>query len=486
VRALGAASAPSSLRSMIAAAPSPVTVDLTLPGSTSEVSAAGRQLLKLLATSERWRPGEVQVGEALRLGCAAQGRRFTLEVDGGAGVEALVEGLFCGLFSKEAVFEVGRRFAAANARLTALGVLTQHMLGAPDVDAASFMLLTGLTAGDGLGMNRAALFRYDEIRRRFVGARGVGPADQAEAHTIWESLEREGNPLELVLAGNPRRGPEGGFQARVYGVEVGIGEDEDEVALACASRTPLLFEGPARSPALARLGASGPFFLGVLQPRERPLALIFADNLFSEAPISAELMAAAAMFLSQSALVWDNVALLRHVERLARYDGLTGLLNRREFEARRAVEETRCQRSGRPCALLLIDLDHFKRVNDQGGHAAGDALLRELGELLRQTLRGHDLIGRFGGDEFTVLLVETPAPEVALVLRRIGKLAWERGIAMSIGVASFPSDCEAPAGLFALADENLYAAKEAGRSRACVGAGNEMLRLGGAAQGEPG
>ncbi|MBK8260549.1 MAG: GGDEF domain-containing protein [Nannocystis sp.] len=480
MRALGPVSAPASLRAVVAAAPSPVTVDLTLPATLGQVSAVGGQLVKLLATSACWRPGEVQVGEALRLECAAAGRRVALVVDGHEAAEALVARLFCGLFSEMEVFELGRRFAAANARLAALGVLTQHMLAAPDVDAASFMLLTGLTAGDGLGMNRAALFRYDEIRRRFVGARGVGPASLAEAHQIWENLEREGNPLELVLAGNPRRGPEGGFQALVYGAEVVLGEGDDEIALACASRGPLLFEGPAQSPALARLGATGPFFVGVLQPRDRPLALIFADNLFSRAPISADLMAAAATFLSQSALVWDNVALLRHVERLARYDSLTGLFNRREFEARMAVEETRCMRSRRPCALLLIDLDNFKQVNDEGGHAAGDAVLRELGELLRQTLRGHDLIGRFGGDEFTVLLVETPASEVTLVLRRIGKLAWERGIAMSIGVASFPSDCEVPSGLFALADKNLYAAKEAGRSRACVGAARVMVQLGGA------
>ena len=470
---------PAHLRALMAQAPDEVTVDLQLDGDPTALTARTAALLKLLATSPRWLPGVIQIRPGPPLVRATVGERAHVLHPADPAVETPVRDLFCALFPAPAVFAIAQRFAALTSRLEALQVLTQHMLGAPDVDAAIFILLTGVTAGDGLGMNRAALFYWDEIRRRFVGKRAIGPADADEARRIWESLEIEGRTLEGILESPARRRQDSRLQGLVYNLEVSPGDD-DEVALALQSRAPVLFQEPPRNPALARLGVDGPFVLAVLQPRESPLGLVFADNHFSRAPIDAERMAAFAMVLGQSALVWDNVSLLRSVERLARYDGLTGVLNRREFEARMAIEETRCLRSQHPCALLILDLDHFKAVNDSRGHAAGDALLRELGELLKQTLRAHDLIGRFGGDEFIVLLVETPPDDIAIVLRRIGRLAWEKGIQLSIGAASFPADCDVPSALFALADANLYAAKSAGRGRACVGQGKELLVLAGA------
>ena len=479
-RAIAAAAAPGPLRALMEQAPRDVTVDLRLPADPAGLAPGAAALLKLLAQSPRWLPGliELRPGD-LWVGAAAGERRSALQV-GAEPLEELVEALFCDLFPAPELLRLAHRFAAAVARQGALQVLTQHMLAAPDVDAAVFILLSGLTAGDGLGMNRAALFTWDEIRRRFVGKRAIGPADAAEAHRIWESLEIEGRTLEHILASPARSRQDSRLQGLVYGLELAPGDDDDdEVALALRARAPCLFDGPPRHPALARLGADGPYLLAVLQPRDRPLGLVFADNLFSRAPIGPDLLAASAMFLSQSALVWDNVALLRSVERLARYDGLTGVLNRREFEARMAIEEMRCLRSQHPCALLILDLDRFKEVNDNRGHAAGDAVLRQVGDLLRQTLRAPDLIGRFGGDEFIVLLVETPAGDIETVVRRIGRLAWEHGIPLSVGAAAFPADCEVPAALFALADQNLYAAKNAGRGRACLGRDRRMLPLAG-------
>ena len=172
--------------------------------------------------------------------------------------------------------------------------------------------------------------------------------------------------------------------------------------------------------------------------------------------------------VDHAGLVWETRNLLRRVEELARHDALTALLNRRAFEERYAEERMRAQRANAPMALLLIDLDHFREVNNEKGHAAGDATLRAFGALLKAELRALDVAARFGGDEFVVLLPGAASFEAALVARRLGVAAHRRGISLSIGAATFPEDTDHPDDLLGLADKNLYAAKSAGRGRASL------------------
>ena len=169
--------------------------------------------------------------------------------------------------------------------------------------------------------------------------------------------------------------------------------------------------------------------------------------------------------LDAAALVLENLRLLESVETLARHDGLTGLFNRREFETRMQEEQSRAQRLGSQCALLLLDLDHFKALNHDQGHKAGDELLQAVGVLLRSTLRSHDIVARFGGDEFAVLVTDTNAEQAVAIARRIGAQALEQGISLSIGGSLWPRDNEDTSVLFAEADACLSAAKRDGRGR---------------------
>jgi diguanylate cyclase (GGDEF)-like protein len=164
------------------------------------------------------------------------------------------------------------------------------------------------------------------------------------------------------------------------------------------------------------------------------------------------------------------------LERLATTDSLTGLATRRQFEALAGHEIARHQRSGEPMALLMLDVDHFKRVNDNHGHAAGDAVLRAVAQAMRETVREADVVGRLGGEEFAAVLVtadETDARRIAERLRqRCGRLAIQMDgaplslrITVSIGLAAWQPEEATIGPSLRRADAALYRAKRDGRDR---------------------
>jgi diguanylate cyclase (GGDEF)-like protein/PAS domain S-box-containing protein len=159
---------------------------------------------------------------------------------------------------------------------------------------------------------------------------------------------------------------------------------------------------------------------------------------------------------------------------LADHDPLTGLLNRRRFEAELEAAVVRAQRYGHTGALLFLDLDQFKYINDTSGHRAGDLLLWRLGEHLARVLRHADKIGRLGGDEFGVILQEADEATSALVAEKIhaylGEAPFSYGghihkVTASIGIAPFPVEGESAQDLLANADLAMYRAKEGGGGR---------------------
>jgi diguanylate cyclase (GGDEF)-like protein len=164
---------------------------------------------------------------------------------------------------------------------------------------------------------------------------------------------------------------------------------------------------------------------------------------------------------------------------LAMIDGLTGVANRRQIDATLVREWRHCMRSRSPLAVLLIDVDYFKRYNDHYGHLAGDACLQAIsGALEANVRRPHDLVGRFGGEEFVCVLPETPvegAEQRANVLVEAVRalcIPHERSdaskvVTVSVGAAvTVPVRTDDPDSLIAAADTQLYAAKQAGRAQA--------------------
>jgi diguanylate cyclase (GGDEF)-like protein len=145
------------------------------------------------------------------------------------------------------------------------------------------------------------------------------------------------------------------------------------------------------------------------------------------------------------------------------HDGLTGLLNRRAFDELLQASSARSERYGWQFALVLIDLDHFKSVNDRLGHAAGDAALRAVGAELRSRLRAGDAAARIGGDEFALLLPSIEGSIVPELVHRLEQAVEDAvpaaAITFTIGSADAPGDATDPRLLFRMADQRLYEGK---------------------------
>ena len=175
----------------------------------------------------------------------------------------------------------------------------------------------------------------------------------------------------------------------------------------------------------------------------------------------------------RSALKLDET--LAKLRELAQRDGLTKLFNRREFQRILAEEWDRSVRFSRPFSLVMVDIDHFKRVNDTHGHQAGDEVLRHVASLLAGQIRNVDRVARYGGEEFAIIMIETDGKSAVEGIKRLGALLAEAPcilnseltieVTLSAGVACSADDAKNATELVEAADKALYAAKRGGRNQ---------------------
>jgi diguanylate cyclase (GGDEF)-like protein len=178
----------------------------------------------------------------------------------------------------------------------------------------------------------------------------------------------------------------------------------------------------------------------------------------------------------QAGIAVQNARLFERINAMATTDGLTGLYNRRHFFELTDREFVRCKRYGAPLSVFMIDIDHFKRINDAHGHAAGDRVLTHLAKKLKTLVRDSDIVGRYGGEEFAVLLPETKLETAVKIAERIRKVVENEAAptdgesgdikyTLSIGVSAFTQEVRTVAAMFAAADKGLYEAKTLSRNR---------------------
>ena len=181
----------------------------------------------------------------------------------------------------------------------------------------------------------------------------------------------------------------------------------------------------------------------------------------------------------QAAYALLRARLFEQTERMATTDGLTGLVNHRHFQVRFDDELARATRTGRPLAVVLADIDHFKSVNDTYGHATGDVVLKGVARILQGCARSTDVVARYGGEEFALLLPETDMAGGKQIAERIRGLVEKHRFetelgplhcTLSLGIAGMPEAATAKAALFEAADACLYHCKRMGRNRSATSA----------------
>ena len=181
---------------------------------------------------------------------------------------------------------------------------------------------------------------------------------------------------------------------------------------------------------------------------------------------------------------YQMAASLKHIQRFstvkkeAIYDTLTNLFNRRHFEERLSAEAQKAFESESNLSIIMVDIDHFKKVNDTFGHDGGDKVLREIASLLKNSVRKHDTVARYGGEEFVLLLPGAPLDPTNMVAERIRRSVentpFDMGqtqirVTISLGISNFPIHrMKSKEELVKMADLALYEAKKAGRNRVCI------------------
>jgi diguanylate cyclase (GGDEF)-like protein len=222
-----------------------------------------------------------------------------------------------------------------------------------------------------------------------------------------------------------------------------------------------------------RLAALMPFARNIvvvpLFAEGAPVAVLILEHPAKSARIERRLVVMVEQFAAHAALTIRNAWLLEQVQRMAETDGLTGVANRRVFELTLQKEMARSERNGEQLTLLMVDVDHFKSFNDTHGHQEGDRVLRGVADALVEASREFDVVSRYGGEEFAVILPSCSTKESLVVAERlrqsISEVKAAAPVTASGGVATFPTHATDMNALIKAADEALYESKRAGRDR---------------------
>lgn len=356
--------------------------------------------------------------------------------------------------------------------------LTKAMRSTLLLDEIVYIILTGLTAQQGLAFNRAMLFLADKELQTITGFMGIGPMDNSEADEIWQCIENEKKDLYDLIQ-TYHRIKEGKIQLKFM-------EFIKSLSFPYSQENGFLFntlcnkgcvhikqdnlESLKNDPLIQKLKLNE-FLTASIWIKDKPSGLIIVDNCVTQKPITEENIRIFNMFVDQSTGAIENSQAFEDTLIKASTDQLTSLWNFRYFQHQIDKAISGAKTTQQNLSIMMIDIDHFKAFNDAYGHIHGNLALKEISRLLKENCRKIDILCRYGGEEFSLLLPHTGKDDALFLAERMRKSIEEtrilddKHLTISIGIATLPQDAEDKECLLKKADEALYQAKRNGRNQ---------------------
>ncbi|MFC1808051.1 diguanylate cyclase [Candidatus Omnitrophota bacterium] len=346
-----------------------------------------------------------------------------------------------------------------------------------------YVILSAVTSREGLGFNRAMLFLVNKDRSMLEGEMAIGPFNADEAAAIWKNIEDEKLSLDKLVEMFHRieshvvKAP---LNNMVKNIKLPLNESSGILALTVLEGMPFEITTPearnrVQDPVLDRL-KTDLFVCVPLKDKRQIQGVLLVDNMITKKHITKNDIRVLTMFANQAGLAIENAHLYEETKFLAHTDSLTRLWNHGYFQNALASLIKNSIDAKNTIALAMIDLDNFKAYNDTLGHQKGDVALREVASTLRKKMRGEDVVCRYGGEEFAIIMpyidknaaykiIERLRIAIETTFKRIKKNLILPPLTISSGIASFPMDAKDSEDLIKRADEALYKAKSLGKNR---------------------
>jgi len=329
------------------------------------------------------------------------------------------------------------------------------------------------------------LFLVNEKENIIEGKMGIGPDSSEDAIRIWKHIEYSKMDMDDLISAyqSSNHNMESDFNQQIKRLKIPLHDTKGGLlALTVLEGMPLHLNKDSiaayQQDPIAQLLKSGELAVVPLKAKDKVNGIIIADNFITRKPITKDNLQMLIMLSNQAGLAIDNSHLYEKTVVRAHSDSLTELWNHGYFRylLQDELEKTKAVQ-GR-LSLMMVDIDDFKVYNDALGHQAGDKILKELAALLKTRSRKMDLVCRYGGEEFAIILPQTEKNEAYLIAEKLRQdiakhtfqheeILPQKKLTVSIGLASFPENGGSAAELLSSSDKALYEAKKQGKNKTC-------------------
>ncbi len=352
-------------------------------------------------------------------------------------------------------------------------------------DEMLYIILTGVTAHVGLAFNRAMLFLVNEGEGLIEGRMGIGPDTGEEANKIWTKIQNEQMDLDDLINAFKATDKvlDSRFDHEVKSIRISLKENNTNLlTMAVTDGMPLhltkeTIHNYTHDP-LVQVLKTEELAIVPLKVKDKVNGVIVADNIFTRKPITKDDMRMLTMLSNQAGLAIEDSQLYEQTVIKSHSDSLTHLWNHGYFQYILQREIQKAKENNLTLSIIMMDIDDFKKYNDNFGHQAGDEILKNIAKILQDHSRKMDWVCRYGGEEFAIVLPQTPKKEAFLLAERLREkiethpfsheeVMPHKKLTVSIGIASFSEDGSTNSELIAAADSFLYKAKNLGKNRTC-------------------